>query len=94
MQLEKGTQFSDKLIFVLGLSASNLLQLAAETTRFTTTPNLLISWRLQTEDDKAGPAVTIKIGKSVNGSYTAVQSIPYPDPRSYGHIMLSSFPWT
>jgi hypothetical protein len=92
--LRQGTQFSDKLIFVLGLSASDLFQLAAETTTFTTTPNFMISWRLESKDDMAGSAVMIKIGKSVNGSYTAVQSIPYPDPQSYGHIMLSSFPWT
>lgn len=92
--LRQGIQFSDKLILVLGLNASNLFQLATETATFRATPNFMIYWRLESKDDMAGSAVTINIEKSVNGSYTAVQSIPYPDPQSYGHIVLSSLPWT
>ena len=87
-------QFTDRLTLGLGLNSSNLFQLTGETTTFTATSNLLIYWRLESKDDMAGSAVTIKIEKSVNGTYTTVQSIPYPNPQTYGHIMLSSFPWT
>ena len=87
-------QFTDKLTLGLGLNSSNLFQLTGETTTFTATPNLMIYWRLESKDDMAGSAVTIKIEKLVSGTYTTVQSIPYPNPQSYGHIMLSSFPMT
>ena len=87
-------QFTDKLTLGLGLNSSNLFQLVGESTTFTATSNLQIYWRLESKDDMAGSAVTIKIEKSVNGTYSTVQTIPYPNPQTYGHIMLSSFPWT
>ena len=79
---------------MLQLNASKLSQLAGKTTTFTATPNLTIDWRLESKDDMADSAVSIKIQKSVNGTYTAVQSAPYPNPQSYGPIKISSFPWT
>jgi hypothetical protein len=42
----------------------------------------------------AGSAVSIKIEKLVNGSYTTAQTFPYTNPQSYGHIMLSTFIWS
>lgn len=86
-------QYSDKLTLGSGINSSNLFQLTGETTTFTGT-NLNIFWRLESKDDMAGSSVTIKIEKQVSGTYTTVQSIPYPNPQSYGHIMLSSFPWS
>jgi hypothetical protein len=83
-------QFTDKLTLGSGLNPSNLFQLAGESTSFSG-PNATIYWRLESKDDMAGSAVTIRIEKLVNGSYAAAQSFPYTNPQSYGHIMLSSF---
>jgi hypothetical protein len=87
-------QFTDKLTVGLGLNSTNLFQLVGEGSTFTYTPNLAIYWRLESKDDMAGSTVTIKIEKLTNGTYATVQSIPYPNPQSYGHIMLSTFPIT
>lgn len=83
-------QYSDKLTLGASLNPSNLFQLIGETTSFIG-PNAMICWRLESKTDMAGSGVTIQIKKLVNGSYTALQSIPYTNPHSYGHIMLSSF---
>ena len=87
-------QYTDKLTVGLGLNSANLFQLVGEGSTFTYTSNLMIYWRLESKDDMGGSSVTIKIEKLTSGTYTTVQSIPYPNPQSYGHIMLSSFPVT
>jgi hypothetical protein len=86
-------QFTDNLKLGTGINASNLT-ISGETTTFTATANNMIFWRLESKDDMAGSSVTIKIEKNVNGTFSTVQSYPFPNPQSYGHIMLSSFPWS
>ncbi|HTY36423.1 MAG TPA: hypothetical protein VMH23_04890 [Bacteroidota bacterium] len=86
--------YTDNLTLGLGLNSTNLFQLVAQGTTFSMTPNLMIYWRLESKDDMAGSAVTIKVEKLTNGTYSTVLSTQYPNPQSYGHIMLSSFPIT
>lgn len=86
-------QYTDKLTLGTGLNSSIHFQLAGETTSFTGI-NLNIFWRLESKDDVAGSTVTFKIEELASGTYTTVQTLPYSNPYSYGHIMLSSFPWS
>jgi hypothetical protein len=86
-------QFTDNLKLGTGINTSNLT-IAGETTTFVGTPNNMIFWRLESKDDMAGSSVTMKIEKNVSGTYTTLQSYPFQNPQSYGHIMLSSFPWS
>jgi hypothetical protein len=86
-------QFTDNLKLGTGINASNLT-IAGETTTFVGTPNNMIYWRLESKDDMAGSSVTMKIEKNVSGTYTTVQSFPFQNPQTYGHIMLSAFPWS
>jgi hypothetical protein len=85
-------QFTDNLKLGTGMNASNFT-LTGEGSTFTATPNNVIYWRLESKDDMAGSAVTIKIEKNVNGTFTASASFPFTNPQSYGHIMMSAFPW-
>ena len=86
-------QFTDNLTLGSGLNTSNPFQLTGKSTTFSGS-SVIIYWRLESKDDMAGSAVSIKIEKLVNGSYTTAQSFPYTNPQSYGHIMLSTFVWT
>ena len=86
-------QFTDNLKLGTGMNASNF-SLTGEGSTFTATPNNVIYWRLESKDDMAGSAVTIKIEKNVNGTFTASASFPFSNPQSYGHIMMSAFPWS
>ncbi|MCX6143542.1 MAG: hypothetical protein NTZ35_09995 [Ignavibacteriales bacterium] len=86
-------QFTDNLKLGTGINAS-AMTVSGETTTFIGTPNNMIYWRLESKDDMAGSSVTIKIEKNVSGTFSTVQSYPFPNPQSYGHIMLSSFPWS
>jgi hypothetical protein len=85
-------QFTDNLKLGTGMNASNFT-LAGETTSFTASPNNMIYWRLESKDDMAGSAVTIKIEKNTGGTLSASASFPFSNPQSYGHIMISAFPW-
>jgi hypothetical protein len=86
------SQFTDNLTLGTGLNSSNLFQLTGESTTFSGS-SVIIYWRLESKDDMAGSAISIKIEKLVNGSYTTVQTFPYTNPQNYGHIMLSTFVW-
>jgi hypothetical protein len=86
-------QFTDNLKLGTGINASNLT-ISGETTSFIGTPNNMIYWRLESKDDMVGSSVTMKIEKNVNGTFSTVQSLPFQNPQSYGHIMLSAFPWS
>jgi hypothetical protein len=86
-------QFTDNLKLGTGINAS-AMTIAGETSTFVATPNNMIYWRLESKDDMAGSSVTIKIEKNVGGTFSTVQSFPFPNPQSYGHIMLSAFPWS
>ena len=86
-------QFTDNLKLGTGMNASNFT-ISGETTSFIGTPNSMIYWRLESKDDMAGSVVSIKIEKIVNGTLTTAQSFPFQNPQSYGHIMLSAFPWS
>ena len=85
--------FTDNLKLGTGMNASNFT-LSGETTTFVGTPNNMIYWRLESKDDMAGSPVTIRIEKNVNGTFSNPQSFPFSNPQNYGHIMLSSFPWS
>jgi hypothetical protein len=85
-------QFTDNLKLGTGMSASTFT-LTGEGSTFTATPNTMIYWRLESKDDMAGSAVTIKIEKNTGGTYTTSASFPFANPQSYGHIMMSAFPW-
>ena len=86
-------QLTDNLTLGTGLNSSNLFQLVGEGTTFRG-PTVVIYWRLESKDDMAGSAVNIKLERQVNGVYALQQTIPYNNPQSYGHIMLSTFPIT
>jgi hypothetical protein len=85
-------QFTDNLKLGTGMNASNFTIIEAST--FIATPNNMIYWRLESKDDMAGSAVTIKIEKNTGGTYTNAGSFPFTNPQSYGHIMMSAFPWS
>jgi hypothetical protein len=86
-------QFTDNLKLGTGINAT-AMTISGETTTFPATSNNMIYWRLESKDDMAGSSVTIKIEKNVNGTFTTSQTFPFPNPQSYGHIMLSAFPWS
>jgi hypothetical protein len=85
-------QYTDNLKLGTGMNASNFT-LSGETTSFVGTPNNMIYWRLESKDDMAGSSVTMRIEKNVNGAFSTVQSFPFPNPQTYGHIMISAFLW-
>jgi hypothetical protein len=86
-------QFTDNLKLGTGINAA-AMTISGETTTFPATANNMIYWRLESKDDMAGSSVSIKIEKNVNGTFSTVQTYPFPNPQSYGHIMLSAFPWS
>jgi len=86
-------QFTDNLKLGTGINASTMT-ISGETTTFPAMANNMIYWRLESKDDMAGSSVTMKIEKNANGTLRTVQSFPFQNPQSYGHIMLSSFPWS
>jgi len=86
-------QFTDNLKLGTGINATTMT-ISGETTTFPATANNMIYWRLESKDDMAGSSVSIKIEKNVGGTFSTVQTYPFPNPQSYGHIMLSAFPWS
>jgi hypothetical protein len=86
---EANDEFSNKLTLGTGLNPSNLFQLTGEGTTFS--KNIPIFFRLESKDDMAGSAVRIKIELKTNGTYSESKTFDYPNPQSYGHILLSSF---
>ena len=87
------TQYTDNLKLGTGMSASTFT-ITGETSTFVGTPNNMIYWRLESKDDMAGSAVSIKIEKNSGGTYTTAGSFPFTNPQSYGHIMMSAFLWS
>ena len=86
---EATDEFSNILTLGTGLNPQNLFQLTGEGTTFT--KNTPIFFRLESKDDMAGSTVRIKIELKTNGTYSENKSFDYPNPQSYGHILLSSF---
>jgi len=86
---ESGDEYSNKLTLGTGLNPANLFQLTGEGTNFN--KNVPIFFRLESKDDMAGSAVKIKIEVKSNGTYSDHKSFDFPNPQSYGHILLSSF---
>lgn len=86
---ESGDEYSNKLTLGTGLNPANLFQLTGEGANFN--KNVPIFFRLESKDDMAGSAVKIKIEVKSNGTYGDHKSFDYPNPQSYGHILLSSF---
>jgi hypothetical protein len=83
-------EFNDILALGTGLNATNLFQLTGESTTFQGVPKT-IYWRLESQADMAGSAVSIKIEKLSGGVYSSFNTFNYNNPQTYGHIMLSSF---
>jgi hypothetical protein len=77
--------YSNKIAFGTGLNPSNLFELTGVGTSFGAAS--LIYFRLESADDMAGSTVRLVITK---GDGSAYESIDYPNPQSYGHIMVST----
>jgi len=82
---DTSSEFSNKITLGTGFT-SNYMDLVGVGTSFTVSTS--IYFRLESADDMGGSTVRIKIDKQDG---TAFNSIDYPSPQSYGHIMLSSF---
>ncbi|MDD5675175.1 MAG: hypothetical protein PHC61_13485 [Chitinivibrionales bacterium] len=80
--------FVNKLTLGTGFTA-NYMDLVGQGASFTGTP-LTLYWRLESKDDMAGSSVIINIKKLTGATSTAFQAQTYPNPQSYGHIMLST----
>jgi hypothetical protein len=81
------TVFTNKLTLGTGVNPSNLFELTGVNTSFTASTT--IYFRLESADDMAGSAVRLQIEQQDG---TPVFSQNYPNPQSYGHILVSNFP--
>jgi hypothetical protein len=88
---KKSTQPTDSFVNQLslgtGMSGFNLV---GETTAFHGVP-VTITFRLESQADLEGSQVQIRVEKLVSGSYASFNTFSFPNPQSYGHILLSSF---
>ena len=80
------TQYSNKLTLGTGLNPSNPFELTGVGTTFPVSTN--IYFRLESTDDMGGSNVLLKIDEQ---SGTPISSQEYPNPQSYGHILISNF---
>jgi len=78
--------FSNKLTLGTGLNSSNLFELTGVGTSFTASTT--IYFRLESAEDMGGSAVRLKINEQDG---TPIFTQDYPNPQSYGHILLSNF---
>ncbi|MBI5838150.1 MAG: hypothetical protein HZB25_13005 [Candidatus Eisenbacteria bacterium] len=84
--------FTDKLTLGTGMSGFNI---TGETTAFhIAAASVTIYWRLESNLDIGGSQVRIRMESISGGVYTPVDSASYGNPQTYGHIMVSSYPWT
>ncbi len=84
-------QYVNKLTLGTGMNASNFT-LVGEGSSFTRGASYaLIYYRLESVNDYGGAGISIKIEKQSGSNYTTVGTYSYPNPQSYGHIIMSSF---
>jgi hypothetical protein len=80
------SDFKNSLVLGKNMSGFTII---GETTSFSDSTSIF--WRLESKEDMEGSAVEIQISKSVSGGYQTVNTFSFPNPQSYGHIMLSSY---
>jgi hypothetical protein len=80
------SEYTNKIELGTGLDPSNSFILTGVGTTFTSTAT--IYFRLESQDDMAGSKVKIQV---MNSNGTLYNDWEYPNPQSYGHIMVSSF---
>lgn len=80
------SEYNNKIELGTGLDPSNSFILTGVGTTFASTAT--IYFRLESQDDMAGSIVKIQVMNSDGTLYNAWE---YPNPQSYGHIMVSSF---
>ena len=79
---DSSSEFSNSLVLGTGMSG---FAIVGEKTTFS--DSTMIYWRLESADDMKGSTVEIQVSKSGSG----VGTFSFPNPQSYGHIMLSGF---
>ena len=80
------SEFTNKIELGTGIDPSNYFNLTGIGTTFSSTAN--IYFRLESKDDMGGSAVKIQVMRSNGILYNAWD---YPNPQSYGHILISAF---
>lgn len=80
------SDFTNSLILGKGMSGFNIVN---ESTSFSDSTSIF--WRLESKADMGGSVVEIQISRESSGEYQTVNTFSFPNPQSYGHIMLSSF---
>ena len=80
------TSYANKITLGTGFSSTNFFELSGVGTTFPALSN--IYFRLESTDDMGGSTVRIKIDKQDGIPF---DSQDYPNPQSYGHILLSNF---
>lgn len=80
------SEFTNKIELGTGTDPSNSFNLTGVGTTFSSTAN--IYFRLESQDDMGGSTVKIQVMRSNGTLYNAWD---YPNPQSYGHIMISAF---
>lgn len=83
---ETTSSYANKITLGTGFSSTNFFELTGVGTSFPALSN--IYFRLESTDDMGGSTVRIKIDKQDG---TAFSTQDYPNPQSYGHILLSNF---
>jgi hypothetical protein len=86
------SEFSNKLTLGTGMNGFNLVNEGTAFTRISA--NATIYFRLESAADMAGSSVTITIEKNLSGTWSNFTSFTFPNPQSYGHILLSNFSLT
>jgi hypothetical protein len=84
-------QYSNKLTLGTGVDYSKFLITGEGVSFYKAGGSVQIFWRLESANDMAGSNVNIKIEKQSGGTFISDTTITYPNPQSYGHIMISSF---
>ena len=79
------SEFTNSLVLGKNMSGFNIV---GETTTFSDSTSIF--WRLESKEDMGGSMVEIQISKAGAGGYQMVNTFSFPNPQSYGHIMLSS----
>ncbi len=87
---EPANSYSNKIELGAGLDQSNPFNLIGTATTFSGIP-ALIYFRLESADDMGGSAVSISVQKLSGSNYANYYSFEYPNPQSYGHIIVSAF---
>lgn len=86
-----GDSFTDSLTLGMGMNTNNFT-LTGETDTFTGTPQ--IYFRLESAADMGGSTVELEIEQQLLGGTTPMGTLTFPNPQSYGHILMSSFTHT